>query len=907
MSDPKKLKAADVLDVNDIGAALAKMLKGSMKEAFSSANFMKDLTEQSQDYTKELEAQKDQIAAQALAIQKGISAERAMLVVLQEKAKLEKVSLIAAQEMIRFQKYQEFLQARMNGDLTAMAQARKEFGKAGEAIKTLKAEIDLTAGLVAQRDKELEQSEQLAEYDAKKDKVNEKIKHATSSLAAQVGITEELIDLYKTPEMAKAIFATQMAEKLGEAFEAFEAFHKSGLSAGQAIEAQFKSFSIASLMGLSDTKGVMNGMIEQYGNVNALSKDTTQELGSMAHHFGIAGGEALKINAALSQIPGETSKSAAHAMEMTGHLAEMQGIAPGKIMADMAKNTGEMSRQGSKGAEAFGKSVVALHKMGVEMSTASKIADGLLNFEDSINAQMEASVLLNKEINLDKAREAALNNDMVGMTAEIAKNIGGSAEYGKMNRLQQDALSKSVGMTTEELTKMMDAQEESNKYFGEASTPLDNLMGKAMSLGGGIVTLSKDYGMMAMSLVQVGLQYGTMIALKATNVTATTAETAATSGNIIVTKLAAAGDYALNVVKGIGITIKQSAIGMWIAEKAAIVGSHVATTASTVATGAWNAIKFISNALGLTAVGMWIAETAAKFANVGATSAAAGASTILAGAQLEVAATSAPAAGGIAAFGTALGAAAPGMAAAVPALLGIGLAILMVTPALYVIGEVIKSLAVVIGNVLIKALEMLPAIIGAVAAGFVKIFQTLADNWKVLIPVGIGLVAVAAGLMTLGAAAWFSFGGLMLAAAGLALLVPGLALINMVASQGGFEIISQGMMMMGQAGPGLALVAVSMMGIAGGLGMMAISGLAAMPVIGALMALAVVAPALIGLGASLGGMFGGGGGEKEDKMDTLIAKVDTLIGVASQGGTINMDGKKVGEVVRLGLNSSRIK
>jgi len=835
MSDPKKLKAADVLDVNDIGAALNKILKSSMKEAFSGANFIKDLSDQSKDYTKELSAQKDQIEAQALAIQKSISAERAMLIVLQKKAKEEAYSLINKNRENIALLENKRIQAAAAGDIAKYHEYQEEINALQKDNKGLLREVIVTKQLVAEVDGLLKQQEQLAEYDAKKDKVNEKIKHVTSSLAAQVGITEELIDLFKTPEMAKAIFAEQMAEKLGEAFEAFEAFHKSGLSAGQAIEAQFKSFSIASLMGLSDTKGVMNGMIEQYGNVNALSKDTTQELGSMAHHFGIAGDEALKINAALSQIPGETSESAAHAMEMTGHLAEMQGIAPGKIMKDMAKNTGEMARAGSKGAEEFGKSVVALHKMGVEMSTASKIADGLLNFEDSINAQMEASVLLNKEINLDKARELALNNDIEGMTAEIAKNIGGSAEYGNMNRLQQDALSKSVGMTTEELTKMMDAQEESNKYFGEAATPLDNLMGKAMSLGGGIVTLSKDYGMMALSLVQVGLQYGTMIALKATNVTATTAETAATSGNIIVTKLAAAGDYALNVVKGIGITIKQSAIGLWIAEKAAIVGNYVATTASTVATGAWNAIKFISNALGLTAVGMWIAETAAKFANVGATSAAAGASTILAGAQLEVAATSAPAAGGIAAFGMALGAAAPGMAAAVPALLGIGLAILMVTPALYVIGEVIKSVAEVIGNVLIKALEMLPAIIGAVANGFVIMFGAISQDIGSLLLLGPAMIMVGMGLMSMAA------GGIM------ALPVIG-ALIAL-----------------GAVAPALA----SLGGMFGG----DEAG-----------------------GAAKGGRKAD---KEEDPMKILMEKIDKLVTALAVPGKVMMDTRQVGDALRL--------
>ena len=92
-----------------------------------------------------------------------------------------------------------------------------------------------------------------------------------------------------------------------------------------------------------------------------------------------------------------------------------------------------------------------------------------------------------------------------------------------------------------------------------------------------------------------------------------------------------------------------------------------------------------------------------------------------------------------------------------------------------------------------------------------------------------------------------------------------------------------------------------------GLASIASNGLAALPVIGALIGLAAVAPALSGLGTSLGGLFGGGEGEKEDKMDTLITKIDQLIVVASQGGTVNMDGKKVGEVIRLGLNSAGIR
>ena len=388
-----------------------------------------------------------------LALNLGITAREAELQIINDQYQATASNVEEQFKLNKALGLAEYAQAKARGDLEGMLKIRKDLLQLGienkasgfsanEAKETKEANNQLQAKIKLGRI--------LEEQDKKREAVAEKMHEVKRALLDQLGITGKLIDQFRTPEMAKAIFAEQMGEKIHEAYESFEEFHKSGLSAGQAIEAQFKSFSIASLMGLSDTKGVMKGMIEQYGTVNALSRKTVGELGSMAHHFGISGEEALKLNATLSQIPGETSESAAHAMEMTGHLAEMQGIAPGKIMADMAKNTGEMSRQGNKGAEAFGKSVIALHKIGVEMGTASKIADGLLNFESSINAQMEASTLLGREINLDKARELALNNDLEGMTKEIAKNIGGSAEFSKLNRLQQDALAKSVGMTTEE-------------------------------------------------------------------------------------------------------------------------------------------------------------------------------------------------------------------------------------------------------------------------------------------------------------------------------------------------------------------------------------------------------------------------------------------------------------------------
>ena len=58
--------------------------------------------------------------------------------------------------------------------------------------------------------------------------------------------------------------------------------------------------------------------------------------------------------------------------------------------------------------------------------------------------------------------------------------------------------------------------------------------------------------------------------------------------------------------------------------------------------------------------------------------------------------------------------------------------------------------------------------------------------------------------------------------------------------------------------------------------------------------------ALGGLTAIGMSLFGGGEGEDKAGGDNVIAeKLDTLIDLISRGGTINMDGKKVGDVIAL--------
>jgi uncharacterized protein YoxC len=113
-----------------------------------------------------------------------------------------------------------------------------------------------------------------------------------------------------------------------------------------------------------------------------------------------------------------------------------------------------------KDPELIGKAVAVAKSLGLEMSKIDAIAESLLNFQSSIESELEAELLTGRQLNLEQARYYALTNDVEGLAKEINKNLGSSAEFGKMNRLQQEAIAKSVGMNREELAKTLFIQDQ---------------------------------------------------------------------------------------------------------------------------------------------------------------------------------------------------------------------------------------------------------------------------------------------------------------------------------------------------------------------------------------------------------------------------------------------------------------
>lgn len=114
--------------------------------------------------------------------------------------------------------------------------------------------------------------------------------------------------------------------------------------------------------------------------------------------------------------------------------------------------TGQVRAQLAGNLDALVRTVAVTKQFGFELNGIVNSSKSLLDFQSSIESELQAELLIGRQLNLEQARLFALTGDYAGLTEEIAKNVGGFYEFSKLNVLQQDAIAKSVGMTTDSLS-----------------------------------------------------------------------------------------------------------------------------------------------------------------------------------------------------------------------------------------------------------------------------------------------------------------------------------------------------------------------------------------------------------------------------------------------------------------------
>lgn len=217
----------------------------------------------------------------------------------------------------------------------------------------------------------------------------------------------------------------------------------------------------------AELEGALTDISDAFGVTANMSKETALNLATSTKLLGISAEEAgqlAKFSAATGQEVEDVTNSLIGEVKIRNHINK-SSIRYQDVLKEVAGTSDsiKLSVQGT------GKNLVDAafnaKLLGLSLNQTDNIAGNLLNFEESIAAEMEAELLTGKQLNLEKARQAALDGDLEKVASEIAKNMGSAAEFGKMNRIQQEAVAKAVGMTRDELASSL-AEREAIRKFG---------------------------------------------------------------------------------------------------------------------------------------------------------------------------------------------------------------------------------------------------------------------------------------------------------------------------------------------------------------------------------------------------------------------------------------------------------
>ena len=293
--------------------------------------------------------------------------------------------------------------------------------------------------------------------------VNDALKEAGDSLLGNM-ITKgkELTETLKKPggvlvvgltaAVALLLTFSRTTDKIGEQFGALGV---SNLSQ-DLREANVTAVGLG--RGLED---VGTALEEVANNFGVSAKNSTELLNSITETsvaIGLTNQEGAQLFGTLKSIVGLTDEQAENLAKQTALLADQEGLLPNAVFRDIVGSTDAIAGFTKDGGKNIAKAAIEAKKLGTNLDTAAKIADGLLEFDTSIEAALEASLLIGRNINLDRARQLALSGDISGAMKDVVSQLGSEAEFNRLNVIQRDALAKAVGVSRGELAKFVRLQ-----------------------------------------------------------------------------------------------------------------------------------------------------------------------------------------------------------------------------------------------------------------------------------------------------------------------------------------------------------------------------------------------------------------------------------------------------------------
>jgi hypothetical protein len=212
---------------------------------------------------------------------------------------------------------------------------------------------------------------------------------------------------------------------------------------------------------------------DKMGSIGKISAESAETFARLSKAAGVAEDAAAGLvvqSEAFGKNSDETYLSTLQTTQQVSQQYKTQ-VNQKAVLTEVGKASAYTLVQFRGSTQALTEAVAKSKALGLSLESVSKISSGLLNFQQSIEDELSAELLTGKQLNLEQARYYALTNQQSKLMDELNSQIGTFSDFSNMNVVQQEAYSKALGMSSNELSEMLFKQE----YRGKTEQDIANI------------------------------------------------------------------------------------------------------------------------------------------------------------------------------------------------------------------------------------------------------------------------------------------------------------------------------------------------------------------------------------------------------------------------------------------------
>jgi hypothetical protein len=208
-------------------------------------------------------------------------------------------------------------------------------------------------------------------------------------------------------------------------------------------------------MTMEEALKATKAMSDEVGMQLQFNKENAEMYNDMVTYMGLSEKAASGLFGLSAQTGQNYRAMTDQIIQQTAMMDNQSGVTVGyaRVIEQIADMSAETSMHFKGDVNAMTTTAHAAARLGMTIDQIMAATKQTLDFESSIQKEMEAEMFLQKDINLSVLQQARARNDAATVVAEQGRLLAENYHLVKDNAFAADAFADSIGMTTEQLHK----------------------------------------------------------------------------------------------------------------------------------------------------------------------------------------------------------------------------------------------------------------------------------------------------------------------------------------------------------------------------------------------------------------------------------------------------------------------